>query len=134
MVTTRRGDYRNRTMVRLKVSFSKLLVVFALICAMASTGYAHRFISSDLDPALQAYVDAGGSLDSICGDVGGHSGQSFQQCDTCHLVGAALLPIAADEAVSCQGRPAAQLSFTDAQVQRPSYPYQSRKPRGPPLV
>jgi hypothetical protein len=72
---------------------SKLLVVFALICAMASSGFAHRFVSQSLDPALAAYVAAGGSLEDICGPTKGSSHQIAQSCEACRLVNAAVLPV-----------------------------------------
>jgi hypothetical protein len=71
---------------------SMLLVVLALLCAMASSGFAHRFVGQPVDPALAAYIAAGGSLDDICGHAGGTTHhQSTQTCDACRLVTAAVL-------------------------------------------
>jgi hypothetical protein len=71
---------------------SKLLVVFALICAMATSGFAHRFVSEPLDPALAAYVAQGGPLADICGPPGGTSHKNTQTCEACRLVNAVILP------------------------------------------
>lgn len=71
---------------------SKLLVVFALICAMASSGFAHRGVTAPFDPELAAYVAAGGALDDLCGHPAGSSDQGTQSCEACRLLNAIILP------------------------------------------
>lgn len=63
----------------------------ALCAAMASSGFAHRFIAADAD--LADYLAAGGSYADICNDFEDHS--TGQNCDACRLVDSASVPPAA---------------------------------------
>ena len=74
------------------IHWSKLLIVFALACAMASFGFAHRFASERGDPALDAYLAAGGSLEDLCIYTEGSSHKDPQTCAACRLVSAIALP------------------------------------------
>ena len=73
-------------------SFAKLTLVFALMMALATSSFAHRFAAEQIDDSLRDYLAAGGSLTDLCAalDADGHSGQS---CDACRLVDAAALPV-----------------------------------------
>ena len=114
--------------------FSRLLIVFALFFAMASSGFAHRFQSSPVDESLSAYLAAGGTYQDICSDagLGGHS--SGQSCDACRLVdsvalGALAAPCDPSPAVIAVARnPTAALPLQSF-VADPSRPV-----RAPPLV
>lgn len=70
-------------------SFARLAVVFALAIAMASSGFAHRSASVPIDEGLLIYVEAGGSLTDLCGDLGSDGAAAGQTCDACRLVDAA---------------------------------------------
>lgn len=72
--------------------FAKCAVVFALLVAMAGTGFAHRVIGQDADESLLSYLAAGGTLAELCGqtDQGSHGGG--QSCDACRLVDSLVVP------------------------------------------
>lgn len=116
------------------VQNSKLMVVFALICAMATTSFAHRFVSQSLDPALAAYVAAGGSVEDICGYTEGSSHQNVPSCEACRLVNAAVLP---DHDPACIA-PFCKLALVRVAVQetelRSARLDLSRAARGPPAT
>jgi hypothetical protein len=73
-------------------TFFKLLTSFALIVAMAASGFAHTGSRAALTPELMAYVAAGGSLADICGAPIEQDGAQGQKCEACRLMGAAILP------------------------------------------
>lgn len=118
----------------LAIHKSKLLVVFALVCALASTGFAHRFVSQPVDPALAGYVSAGGSLADICGETEGSSHQNVQTCEACRLVTAVVLP----DHGPARSVPFGKLSTVQvpvADLDMQSAPLDlSRAARGPPTV
>lgn len=113
---------------------SKFLVVFALICALASSGFAHRFVSKPLDPALTTYVAAGGSLADICGDIKGPSHQNTQTCEACRLVNAAVLPNHDPTCTPPFGRlPVVQAHISDTELRSARLDL-THAARGPPAV
>lgn len=72
---------------------ARLAIVFALMLAMAGSGFAHQFTPADTDESLAAYLAAGGSYADICADFsGGHPGS--ESCDACRLVDSASVPAA----------------------------------------
>lgn len=71
--------------------FAKLCVTFALLVAMAGSGFAHRAPTAALDESLLAYVAVGGSLSDLCGEGGVGTGAG-NTCDACRLVDAAAVP------------------------------------------
>ncbi|WP_227270201.1 hypothetical protein [Roseobacter weihaiensis] len=76
---------------RAAVPVLKLFTVLALVFAMSGVGFAHRTAVQELDPALQAYVQAGGALSDLCGDLAdGGTGPGI--CEACLLVSSAMLP------------------------------------------
>ncbi|WP_386679730.1 hypothetical protein [Loktanella sp. R86503] len=121
-------------MRRTPAQTSGLFVVIAVIIAMASTGFAHRFVSQPLDPALTAYVAAGGSLADICGQTDGSSHHSLQSCEACQLVNAAVVPShdpACDAPFGLLS--AVHASKADLYFQSATFDM-SRAPRAPPVV
>lgn len=73
---------------------SRFFLTFAVLVAMAGTGFAHRVMAADVDDSLLAYVAAGGALADICGDTG-HASNAAGPCDACRLVDGAVVPAAA---------------------------------------
>lgn len=49
--------------------------------ALVSVGFAHR----NMQPELAAYLAAGGSLDDICGSMGGDDIAPSSDCEACRL-------------------------------------------------
>lgn len=113
---------------------SKLLTVIALICAMASSGFAHRLVSEPLDPALSAYVAQGGSLADICGYSEGSSHKSTQTCEACRLVNAVILPSVDTNCPIRVGDPLRVQSLQGNLNLRLFRLELTRAPRGPPAV
>ena len=75
--------------------FSRFFLTFAILIAMAGTGFAHRVAPPDVDDSLLAYVAAGGAFEDICSDAGEWDAGGGH-CDACRLVhGAVLPPVAA---------------------------------------
>jgi len=113
--------------------FTKLCLTIAVLVAMTSVGFAHRVASPDVDEGLLAYVQAGGSLDDLCGgaDFGAGHGET---CDACRLVDGAVVPLAGIDAVA-QISPSQQQTQNNtpfaafAQALNPSCPV-----RAPPVV
>ena len=127
--------YYNVTKMRLTTNpFPRLLIVFALFVAMASSGFAHRFQSSPVDESLSAYLAAGGTYQDICSDagLGGHG--SGQSCDACRLVDSVALGALA---AICDPSPAVIAVATNPSTALPLQSFvadPSRPVRAPPLV
>ena len=71
--------------------FSRFFLTFAILIAMAGTGFAHRVAPQDVDDSLLAYVAAGGAFEDICSDAGEWDAGG-DHCDACRLVYGAVLP------------------------------------------
>ncbi|MGC3937562.1 hypothetical protein ACOTTU_07110 [Roseobacter sp. EG26] len=71
-------------------TFFNFLLATVLILATASLGIAHKSAPTDLDPYLTAYLQAGGSLSDICGDLEGDPHRTTRDCDACRLMDGAL--------------------------------------------
>jgi hypothetical protein len=82
----------------------KFFISFALIFAMAASGFAHSSARKALSPELAAYVAAGGSLADICGRSDEQDKANGQRCEVCRLIGAVIVPR------NCHGAP---LSVSD---------------------
>ncbi|MEP2641798.1 hypothetical protein [Roseobacter sp.] len=52
---------------------------------MATIGFAHRTSAPSMNPDLLAYLDAGGTLDDLCGLAGDTQNGAGQNCDACRL-------------------------------------------------
>lgn len=82
-------------MMRMPVILAlRLLMVLALFAATAALGFGHRVNAHE--PALQAYLDAGGALDDLCN--GGPGGDAAGDCPACTLAHGAVLPAPGPEA------------------------------------
>ncbi|MGJ8621501.1 MAG: hypothetical protein ACSHW1_01915 [Yoonia sp.] len=86
-------------MTRLKAPFVRLTIVFALLVALATSGFAHRAAPVVFDEALASYLAAGGTISDLCADAGDEKHSAGQICDACHLVDAMAVP---PEAFACQ--------------------------------
>jgi len=64
--------------------------VLALV--LASTVMAHRTAPTAPDPALTAFLAAGGTLGDLCRDHGGPVHDTQPRCEACRLFAAALMP------------------------------------------
>lgn len=118
-------------MTSLSQLFARFFVVFALIVAMATSGFAHKAVVSEIDDDLLSYVSAGGSLDDLCGEFGLTTGQS---CDACRLVDQADVPpvqavLRGCIDVSVASRDVATQSFVASSGTDPARPV-----RAPPVV
>ncbi len=113
---------------------SKILVVLALLCALAGTGFAHRIAGPEHDPALAAYVQAGGSLADLCADDEAPQRDMANGCESCRLVGAAVLPAHETGAVTeMGGRPVPDVP-DDQDHGKSARLDQSRPARAPPAI
>lgn len=114
--------------------FTKLFLTIAVLVAMTGIGFAHRIApAADVDESLLAYVQAGGSLEDLCGDADFGAGHS-ETCEACRLVDGAVVP-QAGTAAALQVAPSPQQKQNGApfvafaQAFNPSCPV-----RAPPLV
>ncbi|MDW3225212.1 MAG: hypothetical protein R8G34_20360 [Paracoccaceae bacterium] len=72
--------------------FAKLILVIAAL-ALSATSFAHRFSAEPSSPELVNYLNMGGTLDEICGDIDpAHHLNSA--CDACLVANSAFLPAA----------------------------------------
>lgn len=71
--------------------FAKLCVTATLLVAMMAVGFAHRSSQPPLDPDLRAFLEAGGTLEELCGLAGDAPGAS-QNCEACRLVDTVACP------------------------------------------
>ncbi|WP_299954012.1 hypothetical protein [uncultured Roseobacter sp.] len=71
--------------------FAKLCVTATLLLAMTAVGFAHRSSQPPMDPDLLAFLDAGGTLEELCGLTGDAPGPS-QNCEACRLVDTVVCP------------------------------------------
>lgn len=112
----------------------RLIVVTVLVLGMATSGFAHRFVDQDLDSALVDFVQAGGSLGDLCGDVRGRSRHSAQSCEACRLVGAAVVPLLEPACSTPFGRSTETLTAAFADIQTSTCLDPSRPVRAPPTI
>ncbi|QYX56884.1 hypothetical protein K1T73_00230 [Roseovarius sp. SCSIO 43702] len=110
------------------------LVLLTVVLGFALTGFAHRVGASDTDPGLAAYLDAGGSLAEICGDVGSDDHAKSQICEACRLVGAAILPVPADALARLDGKALKQPNRWQGTRLVTPWRDPARQARGPPRV
>lgn len=128
------SQYMHTVMTRILTPFCKLSVVFALLVAMAGTGFAHRVTPQDVDQSLQSYLAAGGTLAELCGDAEQGSHGAGQTCDACRLVDSVLLPKASQASVSGMGRPRVACHLSPTQVVATSAKETAHPVRAPPAV
>ena len=118
--------------------FPVLMRVFCAVIlglALAGVGAAHRPVERAAETAaLAAFVAAGGNLDDLCHDAGGHGDHATPACPACTLTHAVMLPAAADVALPLPKL--AQRGFWPAQVAafRATCPAPPPPARGPPVV
>lgn len=118
----------------MRILISRLIVVTALVLGMATSGFAHRFVTQDLDSALIDFVQAGGSLGDFCGDVGGRSRHSAQSCEACRLVDTAFVPLLEPACSTPFGRPTGILTAAFADIYTSTGLDPSRPVRAPPTI
>ena len=85
---------------------SRSFVLIAVCIALTATGFAHRSAALPMDADLLAYVQAGGTLSELCGDLDENGMPVAQTCEACLLVAAALLPGSDQTFVALDIRPA----------------------------
>lgn len=78
-------------MKRILRPVSRFLVAISLFLAVASSGFAHHFPSSEGDTEVVAYLKAIGIADDFCGDFDGSDHSNSDGCDVCSLITNALL-------------------------------------------
>lgn len=113
---------------------SRLFAVIAVTLAMATSGFAHRVAAHEMDPALIAFVQAGGSLNELCGDLTDTQHNDGQLCEACRLYASiSVPPVAFSVAAILNGR---MIALTAAAVDIPITAVidQSRPVRAPPVV
>jgi len=117
-----------------KLLLARLMIVFALFVAMASSGLAHRFESRAATESLNAYLAAGGTYADICADdgFGGHG--VGQTCNACRLVDSVALPPVGASCVAPHSVVLATHSALAALPQPWFVPDPSRPVRAPPMV
>ncbi|WP_072506690.1 hypothetical protein [Phaeobacter porticola] len=70
----------------------RLAMVFALMLAMASSGFAHSFNRAEASADYADFVAAGGSLSDLCGGSIDPNHATPAKCEACRLVAAAVIP------------------------------------------
>ncbi|MEY8829198.1 hypothetical protein AB9K34_12440 [Sedimentitalea sp. XS_ASV28] len=112
----------------------KFLVVLALLCALGGAGLAHRLPGSVHDPALSAFVQAGGSLADLCAQDDGLPQDAVNGCEFCRLVDSVVLDAYQARVVSDLGGQSV-LQVPDHQDHDNAVRLdQSRPVRGPPAI
>jgi hypothetical protein len=81
----------DRMIRRLRTFLSGLALLFMLVASALASGAGHRMLSAD-SLALEAFVQAGGTLADICDDTGGDHGTGLTGCLACHIAGFADVP------------------------------------------
>lgn len=76
---------------RLRTFLTGLALLFTLLASVMASGAGHPMPSAD-SLALDAFVQAGGTLADICDDTGGNHGSGLTGCLACHIVGFADVP------------------------------------------
>jgi hypothetical protein len=76
---------------RLRTFLAGLALLFMLVASALASGAGHRMLSAD-SLALEAFVEAGGTLADICDDTGGDHGSGLTGCLACHISGFADVP------------------------------------------
>ena len=117
-----------------KHPFARLLIVFALFVAMATSGLAHRFSSGEVDESLNAYLAAGGTYQDICADAGFGDHTVGQTCDACRLVDSVAVPPVAASCAPAHAVILAAHNRSMALASRPFVADPSRPVRAPPVV
>ncbi|WP_339106813.1 hypothetical protein [Roseovarius rhodophyticola] len=58
-----------------------------MFLAIVMVGFAHKWQDTPeaLDPAIQSYLEAGGSISDICGTGDGSGGAAIPECEACLL-------------------------------------------------
>lgn len=108
----------------------RLVLILALTFAFAVAGSAHR-VPSPADASVNAFLEAGGSLDDLCGDGPFADGSS---CDICRLVASFTLPDPAGMPQRAD-QPSGLLTLTQNQGVLATGPLYARLYlRGPPLT
>ena len=73
-------------MRQLRTFLTGLVLLFTLFASVMASGAGHRMPSAD-NLALDAFVQAGGTLADICDDSGGDHGTGLTGCLACHIAG-----------------------------------------------
>ncbi|MCR8726632.1 hypothetical protein [Frigidibacter sp. ROC022] len=121
-------------MRRLLPLFPRLALVIVLSGALAGIGFAHRLGSQAFNPAVLAYVQAGGSLADICGGFGDSSVKSGRSCDACRLVHAVALPEIERVCLDFYRSPIGRISAPRVQAEPSVWRDLSHPVRAPPQV
>lgn len=87
--------YMADRMTHPRLPLARLMMVFALFAALATSGFAHRAPPVAVDESLTAYLVAGGTLSDLCIDIGDEDAAVMQSCDACRLVDSIAVPILA---------------------------------------
>lgn len=103
-----------------------------LVLTLVGAGVFHTGARSSVPSELAAYVAAGGALTDICGDMpeGDESGQF--RCETCRLIGVALVPSALYSAALVCGVRTLRLQHVATQIHYAKPLDPSRLSRAPP--
>ena len=83
--------HQDRMIRRLRSFLAGLALLFMLVASALASGAGHRMLSAD-SLALEAFVQAGGTLADICDDTGGDHGLGLTGCLACHIAGFADVP------------------------------------------
>ncbi len=88
-----------------------LAALLGVVLALAAVGGGHRMAPPASDPALAAFLAAGGTVADLCLDGGGHGlgdgpGDAARHCDACQPTLAGPLPAPARTLTRAAARPA----------------------------
>lgn len=114
------------------LSLMRLALVLTIACGLAATGFAHRVTAATDDPAVAAFLAAGGTLADLCGPAADDAATPRTGCPACQLVAIAALPDPAPAATPLRRTAQAAWPCRDGTAGRALHRTFATAPRGPP--
>ncbi len=112
---------------------SRVVIVLALLLALASTSFAHRFATAS-DASFAEFVALGGNYADICGDINGAPSKRGPSCEACTLAQTAITVASFAQPVAVETAALDLWPFAaNASLPRREIPYHALA-RGPPTV
>lgn len=76
-------------MTRALLHMFRLTIVLAAFMALGAVGFAHKHAPLNFTPDLVGYLQLGGALSDICGDVDGKGHGASETCEACRIADSA---------------------------------------------
>lgn len=116
------------------ILIGRLLLTFALLCAIMASGFAHTVSRTNVPQELSDYIALGGAVADICGEADNSTGASGAKCEACRLIGAAVLPPATCQNAYRLRDTSVKLRFVATQFRYSQSLDPARLSRAPPQV